>query len=366
MSEYAYFYNSQHDPETGQGDRIYDADDMTDWLKPFFVTGIFNGQMQVTANDDMTVTVAPGYCNVGGKVKNFQTQQTFDLETASGTLDRIDSIMVRRDDTDRDIKVIVVRGGYAEHPVAPSVVRTGGKYDLKLCDIYVAAGSIKVTQDNITDTRADSAQCGWVVATVTEIDFDQITAQFNAYFARYQAMITSQYAIYMAYIENKEAQGDAAYQSMVNTFLAYQTEQKTRFNELYEEMKDLIGEATAAMLQNEIDTINNTIGVMAKDLATKLMFNDMSAEQLQSLDVVVTNTDTGDSEQYTVDFEHPILLTAHGDYTVEAAEDGHIIVPNRFTLDHTKTTETVNFNIYGNSSYLYVGGYVGAFVASNE
>lgn len=366
MSEFAYFYNSQHDPETGEGDRLYDADDMTDWLKPFFVTGIFNGQMQVTANDDMTVTVAPGYCNVGGKVKNFQTQQTFDIETASGTLDRIDSIMVRRDDTARDIEVIVVKGGYAEHPVAPTVVRTGGKYDLKLCDIYVAAGSIEITQDNITDTRADSAQCGWVVATVTEIDFDQITAQFNAYFARYQAMITSQYAIYMAYIENKEAQGDAAYQSMVNTFLAYQTEQRTRFDALYQEMRDLIGEATAAQLQNEIDEINNTFGVMAKDLATKLSFTDMTADELTELDVVVTNTDTGDSETYTIDFEHPILLTAHGSYTVESDDDEYNIIPHTFTLDHTKTTETVNFNIYGNSSYLFVGGYVGSFVTSDN
>ena len=366
MSEFAYFYNSQHDPETGEGDRLYDADDMTDWLKPFFVTGIFNGQMQVTANDDMTVTVAPGYCNVGGKVKNFQTQQTFDIETASGTLDRIDSIMVRRDDTARDIEVIVVKGGYAEHPVAPTVVRTGGKYDLKLCDIYVAAGSIEITQDNITDTRADSSQCGWVVATVTEIDFDQITAQFNAYFARYQAMITSQYAIYMAYIENKEAQGNAAYQSMINTFQAYQDEQETRFNALYEEMRDLIGEVTAAMLQNEIDQINNTFGVMAKDLATKLAFTDMTGDQLESFDVTVTNTDTGVTGSYTVDFEHPILLTAHGHYTVEPDDDTYVLVPSAFDLDHTKTTETVNFNIYGNSSYLYVGGYVGSFVASNE
>ena len=62
MSEYAMFYNSV------EGDRVYDADDMTDWLKPFFVTGVFNGQMQVTANDDMTVTVANGYVNIGGKV----------------------------------------------------------------------------------------------------------------------------------------------------------------------------------------------------------------------------------------------------------------------------------------------------------
>ena len=55
MSKYAMFYNSKNN------DRVYDADDMTEWLKPFFVTGIFNGGMQVTANDNMSVTIAGGY-----------------------------------------------------------------------------------------------------------------------------------------------------------------------------------------------------------------------------------------------------------------------------------------------------------------
>jgi len=360
MSEHALFYNSV------EGDRVYNADDMEEWLRPFFVTGVFNGQMQVTANDDMSVTVAPGYTNINGKVKRFPNNLVLDLETASGTLNRIDSVIVRRDDTARDIDIIVVKGGYAEHPTPPELVRTGGKYDLKLCDIYVAAGAIEITQEDITDTRADSSLCGWVVATVTEIDFSQITAQFNAYFARYQAMITQQYATYLAIIDNYENQGYAAYQSMLSTFQDYQTEQVARFNALYEEMRDLIGEATAAMLQNEIDEINNTFGVMAKDLATKLAFSDATGDELESLDVVVTNNDTGDSKTYTVDFEHPLLLTAHGDYSVESADDEYNIIPHTFTLDHTKTTETVSFNVYGNSSYAFVGGYVGAYVVASN
>jgi len=361
MSEHALFYNSV------EGDRVYNADDMEEWLRPFFVTGVFNGQLEVTANDDMSVTVAPGYVNINGKVKRFPSNITLDLETASGTLNRIDSVMVRRDDTERDIDIIVVKGGYAEHPTAPEVVRSGGRYDLKLCDIYVAAGSIGIGQQDITDTRADSSLCGWVVATVTEINFDQITAQFNAYFARYQAMITSQYAVYLAYIENLEQQGNQAYQSMLSSFQDYQAEQRTRFNELYEEMRDLIGEATAAQLQNEIDEINNTFGVMAKNLATKLAFTDLSGESFESLDVVITNTDTGETEDVTIDFEHPILLTKHGHYTVDPDDENEaIIIPHTFTLDYTKTTETINFNVYSNSSYLYVGGYVGAYVASND
>lgn len=360
MSEYAYFYNSV------EGDRVYDADDMTDWLKPFFVTGVFNGQMQVTANDDMSVTVAKGYCNIGAKVKNFRNAQTFDLETASGTLNRIDNVVLRRDDTERDIYIYIQKGGYAENPTAPEIVRSGAYYDLKLAEIYVAAGTIAITQENITDTRADADLCGWVVSTVKEIDFSQITEQFNAYFARYQAMITQQYATYLAVIQNLEDQGSAAYRSMLADFTSYAEIQHTRFDDLYEEMKDLIGEATAAMLQNQIDEIKNTTGVMAKDLATKLSFENGTQETLTDFVIVATNTTTGKVTRYTYDETKPLLLTEHGDYTVEAANDDYTVIPHTFTLDHTKTTETVNFKIYNDAGYAYVGGYVGAYVASSN
>lgn len=360
MSEYAMFYNSV------EGDRVYDADDMTDWLKPFFVTGVFNGQMQVTANDDMTVTVAAGYCNIDGKVKHFTDAQTFDLETASGTLNRIDNVVLRRDDTNRDITIEIVKGGYAENPVAPALVRSGAYYDLKLAEIYIAAGTIAITQENITDTRADSDVCGWVVATVTEIDFSQITAQFNAYFARYQALITSQYATYLAFIQNLEDQGNSAYQNMIADFQSYKTTQETRFNALYEEMRDLIGEATAAMLQNQIDDIKNTTGVMADNLATKLKFTNGTSETLTDFVIVVTNTDTGTVTNYTFDESNPLKLTEHGNYTVAAADDDYTIIPHTFDLDYTKTTETIDFNIYNDAGYAYVGGYVGAFVSSTN
>lgn len=360
MSEYAMFYNSV------EGDRVYDADDMTDWLKPFFVTGVFNGQMQVTANDDMTVTVANGYVNIGGKVKKFPNAQTFDIETASGTLNRIDNVIVRRNDTDRDITVMIQKGGYAEHPTAPEIVRSGACYDLKIAEIYIAAGSIKITQADITDTRADSSVCGWVVSTVTEIDFSQITAQFNAYFARYQAQITQQYATYLAFIQDYEDRGAQAYRNMLADFEGYEQTQITRFNALYEEMRDLIGEATAAQLQNEIDDINNRIGSAITDLATKLSFTNGTRETITGKKFNITNQTTGNVTVYEYAEGEKVYLTEHGNYTVEPQDETLTVIPHTFTLDYTKTTETVEFNILSRNGYAFVGGYVGAYVASSN
>lgn len=357
---YAYFYNSV------DGDRVYDADSMTDWLKPFFVTGVFNGQMQVTANDDMTVTVAGGYCNIGGKVKNFPRQTTLDLETASGTLDRIDTVVLRRNDTDRDIHLVIMTGGYSAHPTAPEIVRSGAYYDLKLAEIYVAAGTVAITQTEITDTRADTNVCGWVVSTVKEIDFDQITAQFSAYFATYQSKITQQYQTYLALMENYGQQGQQAYKNMLADFEGYEKTQEERFNALYEEMRNLIGEATAAMLQNQIDDLNKRIGSAITDLATKLVFTNKSKEDIVGERFNIKNEDTGETTVYTFAEGEKVYLTAHGNYTIEAQNDNLSVIPHTFKLDNTKTTETLDFSVYASNGYAYVGGYVGDYVASKN
>ena len=221
---YDYFWNSD-------SDRYYDADSMGDWLRPFFKNGVFNGQMQVTANNDMSVTVAPGYGYINGKHRHFLTPTTLDIEIASGTLDRIDAVMLRRNETERQIHLVIVKGGNAQSPVAPVPVREGAIYDMKLAEIYIAAGTVRITQAEISDTRMNAAVCGWVAATVTQIDFTQIQAQFDTYFTAYRKNISDQYQEYIGQIQNFRDQAKDAYDLMVQAFNTYADQQK----ELYED-----------------------------------------------------------------------------------------------------------------------------------
>ena len=221
---YDYFWNSD-------SDRYYDADSMGDWLRPFFRNGVFNGQMQVTANDNMSVTVAAGYGYINGKHRHFLTPTTLDLEIASGTLDRIDSVILRRNDTVFRIHLVIEKGGNAKSPVAPAPTREGAVYDLKLAEIYIAAGTVKITQAEIADTRMNAAVCGWVAATVKEIDFTQIQAQFDAYFTAYKKNISDQYQDYIAAIQSFKDQAQEQYDLMVQAFNTYAEQQK----ELYED-----------------------------------------------------------------------------------------------------------------------------------
>lgn len=221
---YDYFWNSN-------SDRYYDAESMGDWLRPFFRNGVFNGQMQVTANDDMSVTIAAGYGYINGKHRHFLTPTTLDIETASGTLNRIDNVILRRDDTERRIYLRIEKGGNAANPVSPALTRTGTVYDLKLAEIYIEAGSVRITQAEITDTRMNADVCGWVAATVTQIDFTQIQAQFDSYFNAYKKNISDQYQIYYAAIQSFEQQAGEAYDLMIQAFNAYADQQQQAYEE---------------------------------------------------------------------------------------------------------------------------------------
>lgn len=179
--QYPLFYNSVK--VDGVDDRAYDADSFSDWLKKFFTTGVFKDEMQVTAAGGMGLSVSAGYANINGKVMAFgQTPLT--VGTADGTYYRIDSVIIERNDTDRQFYIKVVQGNTGTESSVTGVtpVRSGVVYQLVIARIKVRPGATAITQADITDTRADANLCGYVAGTVTQMDFSQFKAQFDAYF----------------------------------------------------------------------------------------------------------------------------------------------------------------------------------------
>lgn len=189
MGQHANFYGSNN------GDRVYSPESFEEWLRPFYKNGVFNGELQVTANGNMTVTVAAGNAYINGRMKCFDSAVTLTLATAHATLNRIDNVIVRRNDSDRDFEIMIQQGTYSSVPVAPEPVRSGSYYDLVLAQVYVAAASSTIIQANVTDTRMDSNLCGWVASNIEEIDFDQIKAQFDSWFETVQDQLPGDYIL---------------------------------------------------------------------------------------------------------------------------------------------------------------------------
>lgn len=227
--DYGYFFNSEKDSQQ-QDDRTYDADSFSEWLRKFFTTGVFQGDLEVLANNNMTVTVQIGYANVEGKVRLFDANTTLIIETADATYNRIDTVVVERNDTNREITLKVVKGGYATDPTPTAPVRENGVYQLVLAEIYVAAGATQITQSIITDKREDLTVCGLVITPVDTFDFNQLKTQFDAYLAEFKAT---------------RAAG----------FEAWELTQQAAFEAWFDEMKDQLSEDAAGHLQNEINEL---------------------------------------------------------------------------------------------------------------
>ena len=177
------------------GDRASYAEDFARHLKKYFTNGIFNNELKVIANNDMTITIQEGDANIEG----YRYTNTGDLiktiETADGTLKRIDNVVVRLDLTNRLISAQIIKGTFSDNPSAPALVRSSTIYDIKLAEIYVGASVTSITQSNITDTRFEESVCGVVASTVetlnTEEIYDQLYTKYNEYIAATEASFTT-------------------------------------------------------------------------------------------------------------------------------------------------------------------------------
>lgn len=253
--EYGYFFNSSNH------DRTYNAESFETWLKPFFLSGVFVGGLQVHAQDapDMTVVVSSGYANINGKPAHWPGDNVLQLATASGVYSRIDTVVLRRDNTNRAISIEVVTGTASAYPQPVAPTRNNDIYELVLAEILVGVGVTEITAAKITDKRPDSTVCGYVTATVHEMDFNQFAEQFNGWAQEFKAETQADYAEYMAqlaaYLEaykdaleasQTEAAGDLAeYKASIEAYIA--------------ELEAIIDAGSVAPLQLQVDRLEETI-----------------------------------------------------------------------------------------------------------
>lgn len=164
------FWNSQNN------DRLYDANSMGKWLAKFFTTGVFAGDFQVTPGTGMRVVMSPGYVNIanptsaiaGGKVRLFEGSTTLELNMAHSSSPRIDTVVLERNDDEREITAKIVTGTPSAHPVAIAPVRTDTIYQLVIAEIYVDPGVSVIDSSKITRKCADSSVCGIITGTVAQ------------------------------------------------------------------------------------------------------------------------------------------------------------------------------------------------------
>lgn len=197
------FFNDVND------DRVYYAEDWARHLKKYFTNGIFNNELNVVSNNDMTITIKEGDANIEG----YRYTNTGDLvktiDNADGTLNRIDNVVLRLDLTNRLISAQIIKGTFADKPVSPELVRTSTIYDLRIAKISIPAGTTTITQDLITDTRFITSDCGNVISTVQTPDTENLFIQMQTLFEKQINELNNNFEIWFDSIKN-QLDSDAA------------------------------------------------------------------------------------------------------------------------------------------------------------
>lgn len=297
---YGLFWNSD------SGDRKYDAQSFEKWLKKFFTSGVFQGDLQVLASSGMTVQVQTGYSNVNGKVGLFESATNVTLSAANSRYPRIDTIIIERNDADRVIQIDKVTGAYTgenPQPTAPIWDEAQGIYQLVLAQIYVGAGVSSISQEDITDKRTDTDVCGYIAGTVNEMDFSQFTAQFKSYFSTFEAT------------------------------------QLAEFEEWFDHMKDQLDSDAAGHLQAEVDEIN---GIIAPVQLTLTASQPYAIGEQFIYDGKLYTAISAIAEYDTIVIGTNASLSAEIVKQIKSAKDAIGNLPNLTTDTKTSAVEAIN------------------------
>ena len=154
------FFNSVN------GDRKYDADQMSAYFRGIVTQGVFqslDGGLAVTAGTGLAVNVATGRAIVQDKWVNNDLAMTLTISDASATYPRYDAVVIKYDGSARTVSIYVKAGTPAASPSYPTMTRSGTTYEMCLAYVSVPANATSVT---VTDKRSDTSVCGW--ATVAQ------------------------------------------------------------------------------------------------------------------------------------------------------------------------------------------------------
>lgn len=257
MGQTSGFFVSQN------GDRVYTPAWLAQFVRALVTSGVYADEVGVTAMDGMTVAVGQGRAWIEGYLYNNDGPLTLVIGTASASLHRKDSIVLRLDLNERTIEAYVVAGTpAAKDPVAPEVVRTADRYELKIAEVYVPAGTTAITQPLITDTRLDDAVCGITVSAVQHIPtaayMVSMEAEFRAWFEHVQGILGTDEAGNLLQLIEANAAADA------ETFAALRREMADGDAAVHPITAGGTGAVTAEQARTNLGITPDNIGAIAK------------------------------------------------------------------------------------------------------
>jgi hypothetical protein len=257
------------------GDRKYKAEIFAGYFSKFITNGVFPlpaDNLRVAAYDRMRIKAHPGTGYINGYLYENTDTLILTVPTADGVKPRLDRVVLRWSQIDRNIRIRIKEGIPDADPSPPSLERTADIYELGLADLYVAQGAYEIKEADITDTRLETGSCG-IVNSLLQADTSAIFSQYldwfntrtNEYDARLNAFLTE-------YAEAKAEWLEDMYGWFTATTIAFEEElfdKQVEYKALAEgylaEIEALIGDVEAGELLNRVRWLQENLGFIPID-----------------------------------------------------------------------------------------------------
>lgn len=370
-TEYAFPFDAEECE--GGYDREYIADDFARYFRAFITSGIIADggniaeSLQVVANDDMTTTLKKGNLIINGYRYELVEDMIFHHTAADGVLDRIDRISITLDTAEREIHAAVRESEYSYKPVAPQCRRTSEHLDYVVADVRVVAGSIKIVQANITDTRLSTELCG-VAFPFWRLDTQPFFAQLNSFYSEFVAKSDRSYQQFQDWQGDKKAEIEVWQAAEVKQTDDWQKKETDDFTVWAEEFVNkweswLLGE-TKGWQEEIIDWFNNLREQLTENAAVSLQeqignLNNLKTENRDNLVSAVN------SLCLSYDDTMAILAGVKTVTLILSANDGASVEGQNVTLHNVATGQDtvieysgdgVSFEVYGETEYSLTAG----------
>ena len=150
MAEKAFFFNSIN------GDRKYQADDFVAYFKELVTNGVFKDvdelNLKVQAYSGMKIRINKGAAIINGYRYLNDSSLDLTVEASDSINDRIDLVVIRLDESNREITAVIKKGTPGAVPTKPSLI-TDSVVEIPLASIYISKGIVSISDINITDER---------------------------------------------------------------------------------------------------------------------------------------------------------------------------------------------------------------------
>lgn len=166
------FYNSLN------GDRTYDAEDMSSLFEGVFHDGVFediDDKLNIGIGFGMAVSVKAGRAWFNNKwIKNTEVF-LLSLDAAHVAFGRVDAIVIEVDNSIavRSASIKVIKGTPSSSPVAPTLTNSGDIHQYPLALITVGTGVTSILVENITN-KVGTVDCPYVTGILRNVDTETV------------------------------------------------------------------------------------------------------------------------------------------------------------------------------------------------